>query len=139
MHALRDTLQQDKELTPLNTSLGIVGLSTSTTATVDPITGVSAASGLIEHPYDGPGSNPYSNNKQPGFEKFRIIEGDGLVGYLKSMDPKEVPESSLQAEAARAATTAAENAAALVAAEAAPAAAPAGDASAAGGDAMETD
>ena len=66
----------------------------------------------------------------PGFEKFRIIEGEGLKVFLDSMDVKETPESTLQREAAAAKATADANAAALAGGAVVPAV---------GGDAMETD
>lgn len=78
LHALRDTLQQDKELTPLNTSLGIVGISSTSDAPASTDPKAPAALG---------------ESAQGGFQKFRIIEGDDLQPYLDSMDPKETPGS----------------------------------------------
>jgi 20S proteasome subunit alpha 6 len=60
LHALRETLQQDKELTINNTSIGIVGSSSQHE------TGVSA---------DG---------------SFRLLEGEKIEVFLKSMIPKAV-------------------------------------------------
>lgn len=122
LHALRDTLQQDKELTPLNTSLGIVGFSTSSTA----------PSGS-----DAPAPAAGGAQAAGGFEKFRILEGDELKPYLDSMDPKETPDGQT-APVAAAATGAVPAAMAtddltVVGGDAA------GDAPAAGGDSMETD
>lgn len=90
LHALRDTLQQDKELTPLNTSLGIVGLSSP-----------SSASAPASSDQDATTPQVLGDKSPPGFDKFRIIEGEDLKVFLASMDPKEIPESTLQAEAAR--------------------------------------
>ncbi|KDQ64979.1 hypothetical protein JAAARDRAFT_202226 [Jaapia argillacea MUCL 33604] len=59
LHALRETLQQDKELTINNTSIGIVG-----------------PAGTHETEVSKDGS-------------FRILEGDVIEVYLKSMIPKE--------------------------------------------------
>jgi 20S proteasome subunit alpha 6 len=59
LHALRETLQQDKELTPANTSIGIVG-----------------PAGAHE------GAAP------PG-GAFRILEGEPIAPYLATMTPKE--------------------------------------------------
>lgn len=78
LHALRDTLQQDKELTPLNTSLGIVGVSTASSAAAPASTEKDAPAPVGGVPSTG------------GFEKFRIVEGDELKPFLESMDPKEV-------------------------------------------------
>lgn len=124
LHALRDTLQQDKELTPLNTSLGIVGLT-------PPYTNSSSKPEILKTE-DGSTPMTLGATSAPGFEKFRIIEGDDLKVFLESMDVKETPESTLQREAAAAQGVAEANAAALVAGAAAPAVG-------AGGDAMETD
>ncbi|ORY81784.1 nucleophile aminohydrolase [Leucosporidium creatinivorum] len=112
LHALRDTLQQDKELTPQNTSIGIVGISsTDAPASTDP---------------EAPA--PVGAQAAGGFQKFRIVEGDDLQVYLDSMDPKEVLGVEDGAPAA----------APVAAAGDAPA--PAGDAPpATGGDSMETD
>jgi 20S proteasome subunit alpha 6 len=62
LHALRETLQQDKELTINNTSIGIVG------PTSEHETGVSS---------DG---------------AFRILEGEKVKAFLMSMLPKETGE-----------------------------------------------
>jgi 20S proteasome subunit alpha 6 len=59
LHALRETLQQDKELTVLNTSIGIVGQP-------GPSEKVVKAGGA-----------------------FRILEGEPIAGYLATMTPKE--------------------------------------------------
>lgn len=58
LHALRETLQQDKELTINNTSIGIVG----------------------------PGS-AYEKHVSPS-GPFRILEGDAVEPFLKTMVPK---------------------------------------------------
>ncbi|KAA1466006.1 20S proteasome subunit [Dentipellis sp. KUC8613] len=62
LHALRETLQQDKELTPANTSIGIIG-----------------PAGQAEKDVSSEGS-------------FRIREGDDVKVYIASMVPKEAPE-----------------------------------------------
>lgn len=117
LHALRDTLQQDKDLTPLNTSIGIVGLSSSALASAAP------AGTDKEAPAAG-GAEAGSS-----FDKFRILEGDDLKVYLDSMDPKELPELQVIEGVAPAAPV-------VAAAPEAQAPAPAaGD----GGDSMETD
>lgn len=113
LHALRDTLQQDKELTPQNTSIGIVGISsTDAPASTDP---------------EAPA--PVGAKASGGFQKFRIVEGDDLQVYLDSMDPKEVIGVADGAPVPGAAPAAA----------AGDAPAPAGDAPPAGGESMETD
>jgi 20S proteasome subunit alpha 6 len=64
LHALRETLQQDKELTINNTSIGIVGPASTHERAV---------------PAEGP---------------FRILEGNKIDIFLKSMVPKtaDMPE-----------------------------------------------
>lgn len=62
LHALRETLQQDKELTVNNTSIGIIGPADVQEKSV---------------PSEGP---------------FRILEGDAIETYLKNMIPKESAE-----------------------------------------------
>ena len=63
LHALRETLQQDKELTINNTSIGIVG----------------------------PGST--HEKVVPPSGAFRILEGETIEVYLKSMIPKETADA----------------------------------------------
>lgn len=60
LHALRETLQQDKELSIKNTSIGILG-----------------PTGVHETGVPAQGS-------------FRILEDEGIDVYLQSMVPKEV-------------------------------------------------
>ena len=73
LHALRETLQQDKELTINNTSIGIIGPSGA-------------------HETDiGPEGN------------FRILEGEIIEVYLQSMTPKESADAPAQPPAAAAA------------------------------------
>ncbi|KAJ7869308.1 20S proteasome subunit [Mycena olivaceomarginata] len=60
LHALRETLQQDKELNANNTSIGIIGPASTNETGVAP---------------SGP---------------FRILEGDKIDVFLQSMIPKEV-------------------------------------------------
>ena len=59
LHSLRETLQQDKELTINNTSIGIVGPA-----------------------------GQHENSVQAG-GSFRILEGDKIIVHLKDMTPKE--------------------------------------------------
>ncbi|KAK4699767.1 20S proteasome subunit alpha 6, partial [Phenoliferia sp. Uapishka_3] len=99
LHALRDTLQQDKELTPLNTSLGIIGLSTSTSAA--PSVPDTEESGAAAPP-------PVGAAAASGFQKFVIIEGDQLKPYLDSMDPKEALDAATAPAATLAAAVAAD-------------------------------
>lgn len=59
LHALRETLQQDKELNINNTSIGIVGPASA-------------------HEKQVPSGGP-----------FRILEGDVIEPFLKTMIPKQ--------------------------------------------------
>jgi 20S proteasome subunit alpha 6 len=77
LHALRETLQQDKEITIANTSIGIVG-------PVGAHDGGSAAAAA--------GS-------------FRILETDPIAPYLKTMTPKETGATGAGAGAADAPAT----------------------------------
>jgi 20S proteasome subunit alpha 6 len=61
LHALRETLQQDKELTINNTSVGVIGPASQ----------------------DDKGVPPEGS--------FRILEGKKVGDFLKSMVPKETP------------------------------------------------
>lgn len=124
LHALRDTLQQDKELTPLNTSLGIIGFSSPTSAAPAAEVKPTEESGTAAPP-------PVGSAGAAGFQKFVIIEGDQLQPYLDSMDPKEVIDGEATPAAAAAAP-------AQPAVAPAPAPAPAADAPGVG-DAMQTD
>ncbi|KAI0771501.1 20S proteasome subunit [Trametes elegans] len=63
LHALRETLQQDKELTIHNTSIGIIGPAGPHEANISP---------------DG---------------NFRILEGEIIEVYLQSMTPKDTGEA----------------------------------------------
>ena len=63
LHALRETLQQDKELTINNTSIGIIGLAG-------------------EHERNVPPEGP-----------FRILEGEEINVYLQTMVPKDAGEA----------------------------------------------
>ena len=69
LHALRETLQQDKELNVNNTSIGIVG----------------PASGHEKF--------------APPEGSFRILENELVEPFLKTMIPKELAESSTTAAA----------------------------------------
>lgn len=95
LHALRDTLQQDKELTPLNTSLGIIGLPAPSPSDAKPT------------PSDSAAPPPVGAAAASGFQKFVIIEGDELKPYLDKMDPKEALDSATAPAAALAAQAAA--------------------------------
>jgi len=99
LHALRDTLQQDKELTTLNTSIGVVG----------PPTDISEPASLLSPPKSTETSVPIFQSepapkaetrtttnlttrklvRQEARQNFRIIEGDGLRHYLAKMESKE--------------------------------------------------
>ena len=70
LHALRETLQQDKELTINNTSIGIIGPAG-------------------EHESNVPVGSP-----------FRILEGDWIDVYLKTMIPKDAGEAPAPAAVA---------------------------------------
>jgi len=83
LHALRDTLQQDKELTPLNTSIGIVGASTS-----EPLPSASLADPSIPPP-PSTGLSSAAKGGKKKFEAFKVVEGDDIQAWLDKMDPKE--------------------------------------------------
>lgn len=70
LHALRETLQQDKALSILNTSIGIVG----------------------------PGST-HEKNVPPG-GSFRILEGEVIQPFLDTIIPKEETQAPAAAPAA---------------------------------------
>ncbi|GAA6042941.1 hypothetical protein JCM8097_000009 [Rhodosporidiobolus ruineniae] len=94
LHALRDTLQQDKELTIHNTSIGIVGVSPSSSAS-------SATAAPPSSEAEAPaaavlGTQPSAGKLKGQFEKFRIVEGEDLQVYLDSMDPKDDPAEAAQ-------------------------------------------
>jgi 20S proteasome subunit alpha 6 len=72
---LRETLQQDKELTPSNTSIGIVG---------------TAATHEIAVPPGG---------------AFRILEGEPIAPYLATMTPKETGANTVAGAGAAADAT----------------------------------
>jgi hypothetical protein len=72
LHALRETLQQDKELTVNNTSIGIIGPAGAHEQVVPP---------------EGP---------------FRILEGEEIDVYLKSMVAKESADNAPPPAAAEA-------------------------------------
>ncbi|CAD6585126.1 MAG: hypothetical protein CYPHOPRED_002973 [Cyphobasidiales sp. Tagirdzhanova-0007] len=92
LNALRDTLQQDKELSTLNTSIGIVG-----PASISAILSSSLASQNPPKPIDEMSQasivplvsiQPVSS---PAFatDKFRIVEGDDLKVYLDKLESRE--------------------------------------------------
>lgn len=95
LHALRETLQQDKELTIHNTSIGIVGVappsssSSSSATAAAPGPGVQTAAAAPAQVVLG--TEPLAGKLAPGhrFEKFRIIEGEELQPSLDAMDPKD--------------------------------------------------
>lgn len=71
LHALRETLQQDKELTINNTSIGIIGA-------------------------------PGTHDKSGIDGSFRILEGESIDVYLKSMVPKDIGAAAQTSEPAAA-------------------------------------
>lgn len=73
LHALRETLQQDKELTINNTSIGIIGPAS-------------------EHESGVPPSGP-----------FRILENEAIEPFLKTIIPKDVLATASTTAAAPAA------------------------------------
>ena len=77
LHALRETLQQDKELTVNNTSIGIIGPAS-------------------EHEKDVP----------PG-GSFRILENEAVDPFLKTIIPKDSDASATSSSSAPAAPAAA--------------------------------
>jgi 20S proteasome subunit alpha 6 len=93
LHALRDTLQQDKELTIHNTSIGIVGVASSPSSATD-----APASSSAEAPAALGSQAPVSKLKGGVFEKYRTIEGEDLEPYLKSMDAKDSGEEAVATE-----------------------------------------
>ncbi|BGO99664.1 Proteasome subunit alpha type-6 [Rhodotorula toruloides] len=90
LRALRETLQQDKELSGLNTSVGIVGLAPTTTA---------ATSGDDQQTSDAPPpttsilpastSTSATGGKKPSLTTFHILESDALEPYLSRLEPKD--------------------------------------------------
>lgn len=68
LHALRETLQQDKELTVANTSIGIVGPPA-----------------------------PSESAKGSTSKRFRILEGEAIDVFLKKLPPKEIIPGSAPA------------------------------------------
>ncbi|GAA5880243.1 hypothetical protein JCM16303_003862 [Sporobolomyces ruberrimus] len=96
LNALRDTLQQDKELTVENTSIGIVGLGLGKELTDEESNKKEGPEGIkVEQP---PSGTPTALGEQMGsrtkkeqeeFHKFKIVEGEELGKYLSLMAPKE--------------------------------------------------
>lgn len=87
LRALRETLQQDKELSGLNTSVGIVGLAPTTSA---------ASSGDDQQTSDAPPpttsvlpASTATGGKKPALTTFHILEGDALEPYLSRLEPKD--------------------------------------------------
>ncbi|GAA5925196.1 proteasome core particle subunit alpha 6 [Sporobolomyces koalae] len=95
LHALRDTLQQDKELTVENTSLGIVGLGkpSSSSSTTPGAKAIDSESGGAPSAV-GEQLGTATKQEQEQFFKFTIVEGDDLKQYLDSMTPKDEDESA---------------------------------------------
>lgn len=126
LHALRETLQQDKELTIHNTSIGIVGVappSSSSTSASE-----SAPKAAAEAPAQVVlGTEPLAGKLAPGhrFEKFRILEGEELQPALDAMDPKD-DSDTVRGRTGEATAVAGETPAA-------------GDAAPTPGDSMQTD
>jgi len=94
LHALRDTLQQDKELNILNTSIGIVGLSPSTGTPIasEPIPVPILPEGVRTTKQPSTFEGVVEQGKVNKIEKFKIIEGEELKVWLDRMDPKESGE-----------------------------------------------
>lgn len=118
LKALRETLQQDKDLSVLNTSIGIVGAP--------------------PQPADGAVGDVGAYGKEPAaVDAFRILEGDALEPYLAQLPPKDddaaAPRAAASAVAGEAGEAAAPASGAPTADDDAPAPAPGGDAS------MQTD
>lgn len=88
LHALRETLQQDKELTIHNTSIGIVGVAPPSSSESAPKASEAAAAAPAQVVL---GTEPLAGKLAPGyrFEKFRIVEGEELQPALDAMDPKD--------------------------------------------------
>lgn len=76
LHALRETLQQDKELNINNTSIGIVGPAS-------------------EH-----------ETRVPPGGSFRILEGEKVSPFLSTMIPKETADTAAAAPSAASAAAA---------------------------------
>lgn len=126
LHALRETLQQDKELTIHNTSIGIVGVappssSSSTSASESAPKAPEAPAQVVL------GIEPLAGKLAPGhrFEKFRIVEGEELQPALDAMDPKD-DSDTVRGRTGEATAVAGETPAA-------------GDAAPTPGDSMQTD
>ncbi|GAA5959228.1 hypothetical protein JCM3765_005114 [Sporobolomyces pararoseus] len=97
LNALRDTLQQDKELTVENTSIGIVGLGGESTSATTAETESDVVK--MEQPSNTPAAlgeqmEGSTKKEQEEFYKFRIIEGQDLEKYLKLMTPREEAEGA---------------------------------------------
>lgn len=125
LHALRETLQQDKELTIHNTSIGIVGVAPPSSSSTSPSESAPKAS---EAPAQVVlGTEPLAGKLAPGhrFEKFRIIEGEELQPALDTMDPKD-DSDTVRGRTGEATAVAGETPAA-------------GDAAPTPGDSMQTD
>ncbi|GAA6023959.1 hypothetical protein JCM10207_008643 [Rhodosporidiobolus poonsookiae] len=139
LHALRDTLQQDKELTIHNTSIGIVGLSPSPSSAAPSSSDAPAPAGSVL------GTQPPATSAPGGklagaFDKFRIVEGDDLAPYLASMDPKDdAPAPAAGAGAAMGVAGETEQQAQQSADEQQPPATGPAPGAGEGGDAMQTD
>ncbi|GAA6022434.1 hypothetical protein JCM11491_005504 [Sporobolomyces phaffii] len=99
LHALRDTLQQDKELTVENTSIGIVGLGQPASRAAG---GGDDGAVKVEHSSATPTAlgeqvGGGTQREQDEFCKFRIVEGEALKAYLDLMTPREDAEGGAAA------------------------------------------
>lgn len=105
LNALRDTLQQDKDLTTLNTSIATIGPGS--------ISAILSSALLAQNPPPPSTKNPSDTNDKLTFqpvsvtpakdgakyaaEKFKIVEGDDLSGFLERLPPKEGGAPTLSA------------------------------------------
>ncbi|GAA5984464.1 hypothetical protein JCM5350_003370, partial [Sporobolomyces pararoseus] len=102
LNALRDTLQQDKELTVENTSIGIVGLGGQEVVESSTSSGAGETESDVvkmEQPSNTPAAlgeqvEGSTKQEQEEFFKFKIIEGQDLEKYLKLMTPREETEGA---------------------------------------------
>jgi len=100
LNALRDTLQQDKDLTTLNTSISTVGpasisaiLSASLLAQNPPKPSISTTEATSASAFQSIKSivpvSASSSSEAYLNERFTIVEGDDLKHYLDRLEPKE--------------------------------------------------
>lgn len=86
LHALRETLQQDKELTNLNTSIGIVGTRGESEKGSSPARRY--LHGITSNLVPDVWSKSLGANIKAG-GAFRILEDQKIDGYLAKLPPKE--------------------------------------------------